>query len=165
MDRFWMTTGRVSLLEALVPCLVQAQPLAQRKPWLVGLGAALAALFLTFVFTVVYAVWCREARDRWAPFEPEPPPPLPNHRPPAPGSLSPLLPEPRRRQAGQGRGGGGVLGLRTDGASHNLTDFPPDYSPENEEASPKRVYPAPIAAASIHPCDRPPVPPPTHVAF
>ncbi|XP_058585035.1 small integral membrane protein 24-like [Neofelis nebulosa] len=63
MDRFWMTTGRVSLLEALVPCLVQAQPLAQRKPWLVGLGAALAALFLTFVFTVVYAVWCRESRD------------------------------------------------------------------------------------------------------
>lgn len=26
MDRFWMTAGRVSLLEALVPCLVQAQP-------------------------------------------------------------------------------------------------------------------------------------------
>ncbi|XP_019286459.2 small integral membrane protein 24-like [Panthera pardus] len=63
MDRFWMTAGRVSLLEALVPCLVQAQPLAQRKPWLVGLGAALAALFLTFVLTVVYAVWCRESRD------------------------------------------------------------------------------------------------------
>ena len=77
------------------------------------------------------------------------------------------LPTPPRasEEAGRAGPGGGVLGLRTDGASHNLTDFPPDYSPENEEASRRRVYPAPIAAASIHPCDRPPVPPSTHVAF
>lgn len=72
-----------------------------------GLGAALAALFLTFVFTVVYAVWCREARDRWAPFEPEPPPPLPNHRPPQ--GVSPLS----SQSLGGGRqgraGGGGFL--------------------------------------------------------
>ncbi|XP_029773960.1 small integral membrane protein 24-like [Suricata suricatta] len=63
MDRLWMTAGRVSLLAALAPHLVQAQSLAQRKPWLVGLGAALAALFLLFVLTVVYAVWCSESRD------------------------------------------------------------------------------------------------------
>ncbi|XP_070649237.1 small integral membrane protein 24-like isoform X3 [Bos indicus] len=37
--------------------------LAQRKSWLVGLGAALAFLFLIFVLTLVYAVWCRESQD------------------------------------------------------------------------------------------------------
>ena len=36
---------------------------AQRKPWLVGLGAALAFLFLIFILTLVYAIWCRESRD------------------------------------------------------------------------------------------------------
>nr|XP_060153374.1 small integral membrane protein 24 isoform X2 [Globicephala melas] len=38
--------------------------LAQRKPWLVGLGAALASLFLIFVLTLVYAIWCSEPWDR-----------------------------------------------------------------------------------------------------
>ncbi|XP_057564096.1 small integral membrane protein 24-like [Hippopotamus amphibius kiboko] len=63
MDRFWTTAGHISLLTALVPQLVQAQTLAQRKPWLVGLGAALAFLFLLFVLTLVYAIWCSESRD------------------------------------------------------------------------------------------------------
>lgn len=64
MDRFWTTPGQLSLLTALVPRLVQAQPsVAQRKPWLVGLGAALAFLFLIFILTLVYAIWCRESRD------------------------------------------------------------------------------------------------------
>nr|XP_020750928.1 small integral membrane protein 24-like isoform X1 [Odocoileus virginianus texanus] len=63
MGRFWKTPGQLSLLAALVPRLVQAQPLAQRKSWLVGLGAALALLFLIFVLTLVYAVWCRESQD------------------------------------------------------------------------------------------------------
>ncbi|TEA33378.1 hypothetical protein DBR06_SOUSAS8010257 [Sousa chinensis] len=63
MDRFWTTPGQFSLLAALVPRLVQAQPLAQRKPWLVGLGAALASLFLIFVLTLVYAIWCSEPWD------------------------------------------------------------------------------------------------------
>lgn len=55
---------------------------AQRKPWLVGLGAALAFLFLVFVLAVVYAVWCSESRDRWAP----------NSRNPPSLSLAPLCP-------------------------------------------------------------------------
>ncbi|KAM5230485.1 small integral membrane protein 24 isoform 2-T2 [Hipposideros larvatus] len=63
MDRFRMTPGGLSLLAALVLWPVQAQPLAQRKPWLVGLGATLAFLFLIFILTVVYAVWCSESRD------------------------------------------------------------------------------------------------------
>ncbi|XP_036701322.1 small integral membrane protein 24-like [Balaenoptera musculus] len=63
MDRFWTTPGQFSLLAALVPRLVKAQPLAQRKPWLVGLGAALAFLFLIFVLTLVYAIWCSEPWD------------------------------------------------------------------------------------------------------
>ncbi|XP_023989866.1 small integral membrane protein 24-like [Physeter macrocephalus] len=63
MDRFWTTPRQFSLLAALVPRLVQAQPLAQRKPWLVGLGAALASLFLIFVLTLVYAIWCSEPGD------------------------------------------------------------------------------------------------------
>ncbi|KAM9731918.1 uncharacterized protein ACBT57_016362 isoform 2-T2 [Dama dama] len=63
MGRFWTTPGQLYLLAALVPRLVQAQPLAQRKSWLVGLGAALALLFLIFVLTLVYAVWCRESQD------------------------------------------------------------------------------------------------------
>ncbi|XP_034853403.1 small integral membrane protein 24-like [Mirounga leonina] len=63
MDRFWMTAGPVSLLASLVPRPVQAQPLAQRKPWLVGLGAVLAALFLIFVLIMVYAIWCSQPRD------------------------------------------------------------------------------------------------------
>ena len=95
MGRFWTTPGQLSLLAALVPRLVQAQSrkalggsgggvgkrapswrpdsdpallppaVAQRKSWLVGLGAALALLFLIFVLTLVYAVWCRESQDRW----------------------------------------------------------------------------------------------------
>lgn len=32
-----------------------------------GLGAVLVILFLIFVLTMVYAIWCRQARDRWAP--------------------------------------------------------------------------------------------------
>ncbi|KAF3829609.1 hypothetical protein GH733_003873 [Mirounga leonina] len=71
MDRFWMTAGPVSLLASLVPRPVQAQPckasagrgVAQRKPWLVGLGAVLAALFLIFVLIMVYAIWCSQPRD------------------------------------------------------------------------------------------------------
>lgn len=63
MGKFCTTPGQLSLLAALVPRLVQAQPLAQRKSWLVGLGAALAFLFLIFVLTLVYAVWCRESQD------------------------------------------------------------------------------------------------------
>ncbi|XP_032739431.1 small integral membrane protein 24-like [Lontra canadensis] len=64
MDRFRMTAGPVSLLAALVLRPVQAQPcLTQRKPWLVGLGAMLAALFLLFILTVVYAIWCSQSRD------------------------------------------------------------------------------------------------------
>ncbi|XP_008709467.1 small integral membrane protein 24 [Ursus maritimus] len=64
MGRFWMTAGPASLLAALVLGLVQAQPcLAQRKPWLVGLGAVLVILFLIFVLTMVYVIWCRQARD------------------------------------------------------------------------------------------------------
>ncbi|XP_025312707.1 small integral membrane protein 24-like [Canis lupus baileyi] len=63
MDRFWTTTGRASLLAALVLGPVWAQPLAQRKPWLVGLGAVLAALFLLFVLTLLYAIWCSQSRD------------------------------------------------------------------------------------------------------
>lgn len=62
MGRFWMTPGRLSLLAALVLWPVQAHPLVQRKPWLVGLGAVLAFLFLLFVLTVVYAIWCSESR-------------------------------------------------------------------------------------------------------
>lgn len=68
MGRFWMTPGRLSLLAALVLWPVQAHPLVQRKPWLVGLGAVLAFLFLLFVLTVVYAIWCSESRHRWASF-------------------------------------------------------------------------------------------------
>ncbi|XP_027438741.2 small integral membrane protein 24-like [Zalophus californianus] len=63
MDRFRMTAGPVSLLACLVPRPVQAQPSAQRKLWLVGLGAVLAALFLIFVLIMVYAVWCSQSRD------------------------------------------------------------------------------------------------------
>nr|XP_005888384.1 PREDICTED: small integral membrane protein 24-like [Bos mutus] len=63
MGKFCTTPGQLSLLAALAPRLVQAQPLAQRKSWLVGLGAALAFLFLIFVLTLVYAVWCRESQD------------------------------------------------------------------------------------------------------
>lgn len=63
MDRFWTTPSHLSLLAVLVSQPVQAQPLAQRKPWLVGLGSALAFLFLVFVLAVVYAVWCSESRD------------------------------------------------------------------------------------------------------
>nr|XP_010964993.1 small integral membrane protein 24-like [Camelus bactrianus] len=63
MDRLWTNPSPLSLLAALVPSLVQAQPLAQRKPWLVGLGATLAFLFLIFVLTLVYAVCCSESRE------------------------------------------------------------------------------------------------------
>ncbi|XP_058393710.1 small integral membrane protein 24 [Diceros bicornis minor] len=63
MNRFWTTPGRLSLLAALVARPVQAQPLAQRKPWLVGLGAALACLFLLFVLALAHAIWCRGSRD------------------------------------------------------------------------------------------------------
>lgn len=58
-----MTLGRLSLLAALVPWPVQAQPLAQRRMLLAGLGAVLAVLFLVFVLTLVYALWCSESRD------------------------------------------------------------------------------------------------------
>ncbi|KAB1259279.1 Small integral membrane protein 24 [Camelus dromedarius] len=63
MDRLWTNPSPLSLLAALVPSLVQAQPLAQRKPWLVGLGATLAFLFLIFVLTLVYAICCSESRE------------------------------------------------------------------------------------------------------
>ncbi|EQB77590.1 small integral membrane protein 24 [Camelus ferus] len=63
MDRLWTNPSPLSLLAALVPSLVQAQPLAQRKPWLVGLGATPAFLFLIFVLTLVYAVCCSESRE------------------------------------------------------------------------------------------------------
>lgn len=39
----------------------------QRKPRPAGLGAMLAFLFLIFILTVVYAVWCSESRSRQAP--------------------------------------------------------------------------------------------------
>lgn len=39
---------------------------AQRRMLLAGLGAVLAVLFLVFVLTLVYALWCSESRDRWA---------------------------------------------------------------------------------------------------
>lgn len=67
--------------QAADPALL-APAVAQRKPWLVGLGAALACLFLLFVLTVVYAVWCSGFRDRWAP----------NSRNPPSLSLSPRAP-------------------------------------------------------------------------
>ncbi|XP_076977301.1 small integral membrane protein 24-like [Tamandua tetradactyla] len=57
------THGRLTLLTALVLRPAQAQSLAERKPWLVGLGAALAGLFLLFVLMLVYAVWCSESGD------------------------------------------------------------------------------------------------------
>lgn len=93
MDRVWKTPSQVPLLAALVLHLAQAQsftdrgegqgkegptspprPLtrpcslsvAQRKPWLVVLGAVLALLFLIFVLTLVYAVCSRESSNRWA---------------------------------------------------------------------------------------------------
>ncbi|XP_032161885.1 uncharacterized protein LOC116569620 isoform X1 [Mustela erminea] len=106
MDRFRVTAGPVSLLAALVLQPVQAQPcFAQRKPWLVGLGAMLAALFLLFILTVVYAIWCSQSRDRWAlllpcsrlgpsPVEPEGSEPLPSRA---------------SQEAGQGPGAGGFF--------------------------------------------------------
>lgn len=50
-------------VQAADPALLPPS-VAQRKPWLVGLGAALASLFLIFVLTLVYAIWCSEPWDR-----------------------------------------------------------------------------------------------------
>ncbi|KAI5227059.1 Small Integral Membrane Protein 24 [Manis pentadactyla] len=63
MDRLQPNPFQLSLLAALVLGLVQAQPLVQRKPWLVGLGSILAFLFLVFILAVVYAVWCSESHS------------------------------------------------------------------------------------------------------
>ncbi|XP_037680181.1 small integral membrane protein 24-like [Choloepus didactylus] len=63
MDGPRKTPGCLPLLAALLLRPAQAQSLAERKPWLVGLGAAVACLFLLFVLTLVYAAWCRESGD------------------------------------------------------------------------------------------------------
>nr|XP_023502181.1 uncharacterized protein LOC111774436 isoform X2 [Equus caballus] len=63
MGRSWATPGRLCLLAALGPRPGQAQPLAQRKPWLVGLGAALAFLFLLFVLALGHAICCSGSSD------------------------------------------------------------------------------------------------------
>ncbi|XP_044609305.2 small integral membrane protein 24 [Equus asinus] len=63
MGRSWATPGRLCLLAALGPRPGQAQPLAQRKPCLVGLGAALAFLFLLFVLALGHAICCSGSSD------------------------------------------------------------------------------------------------------
>lgn len=79
--------------------------MAQRKPWLVGLGVVLAALFLIFILTVVYAIWCSQSRDRWAPFLRESLP-CGTH-----GAQSPPPPRPRRasQEAGKAPRGNSLI--------------------------------------------------------
>lgn len=138
MDKFWMTFGLLSLLAALVPWPVQAQPckawgpgrrdegepqpggqaadpallppaVAQRRTLLVGLGAALAFLFLLFVLMVVYALWCGESLDRWAP---SPWSPAPSLNPAPVGALLSTGPDPKPPSATYEEAWGKVEGGR-----------------------------------------------------